>query len=1818
MKPKLPNLKALTRLSRHGGGRDAQAELIRRADAARDRKDWTDAAALYREVLDLNPARHGVAIQMGHMLKEVGLLEAADEAYQSVLAIKPNDADLHLQIGHLRKLQRNYAGALLHYERALLIAPNNASARLERDGLNAWLARDNGPASAEILIPPRNTAPAIPKPQFQHVPSIRPQEQRVNGDRARDMRAWSEAVRWYREYLDQVPDDAAIWVQLGHSLKETGDLAGGEAAYRSALERTPDDADLHLQLGHVLKLRGQRAAALAAYRTSFGFDPLRASAIELRSLDPAFDLAAAIPKTGAVTNKILFEVTDLLDVLARSLAVSGIQRVQLGLLSYLVEATQEQVSRTRVVAWESGHLWAIPFLLLRKLLSTLREGTEDGATVRLPSLLREIKVQSKLMAPQAGDTLIETGATWLNGDLTGSHGRLKRLGVRLGACIYDFIPITHPEYCHTYLTERFSSAISAALLHLDFALTISDYTRRELKRLLVQGSYPEIPSQTVPLAQEKVPHTISRWTPAIADLQHGSFVLCVGTLHAHKNHALLVQVWRLLVQRGLEPPTLVLAGRRGYGVNDLFELLEATDYLDGRVRVADGLTDDELATLYRNCLFTAFPSAVEGWGLPIGESLAHGKVCVASNTTSMPEVGGDLALYVDPFNVRAITDTIAGLLGDRNALLVQEARIRREFRRRTWMDYGKDLLQATDALCKNDRLSPVALPPAQVIRPRQLAPWQRRGTGLPPRDVLVRQFMSRIVLTDGWHPVETWGAWTDGKLSHLSCNSTLPPGAPVRVLLQLRTIPWPRQNSLTARSGCGAQRSVSLSHLTRGDFLLTLDCEIGADGGIDLALSLDGSTAVEQDPRELGIGLVRFLYLPREGEAETVPPATLIQPSAPTDRAGNPIVPHDLSALQALARQSAILGDGWTPVETGGTWLDAPTAAISFKTSVEAGQIVRVALRVRTVATRSGALLKLRSGCGASASLTLPGGDVTGLLLWLDCQVGVDCRVTVSISAVNTSTRTRKGRIGLTGMIYGPRDSVADRLSLTEALMFPYSELQSTEEAEAKINFTVTGHIKGSYSLATVNRRLALSIEKVAPGTVRVEQVEGRSLHDLSHLPSVERLLIKPLTERGDHEDGSEVVISQHWPVWVPPRPGDLSLAYVFWEESLLPTIMVDTLNKGFKGVIASSLSVAKAVTDSGVLLPVRVVGFAPDLTLFKEAAERRPLKRRPITTATAFSFLHVSSCFPRKGIDVLLAAFVQAFRRSDPVRLVIKGFSNPHNTVAAQLETMRASDPELPQIEVIEADLLPSDILNLYEAADAMVLPTRGEGYNIPAAEALAAGLPLIVTGFGAHTDFATAEMAQLIDYCFAPSRSHLASEGSVWVDPDVDSLAAALRMAFDRAQSALAGDVGAAASLATQIAKGRACAEGLTDDVAWVERITAAARELLFAPIPTAPIVAWISTWNVRCGIAEYSRMLLNQFNHDGQKLTILCDERTEDKQLTAPHGWAVVPAWRVLDPRTIDRLAQSIDDTGADLVLIQHHPGLLNWPELTTLLTDVRLARRKTIITMHNVRDLGAVDPARLPQIVAALSTVSRILVHTVRDLNLLKGHGLVANVTLFPQGADRQDIVPRTTRTLDAGSAPLIGSYGFFLPHKGFERLIRAFAKIRLSWPAARLRLVTSEYPLTVSANELTRCREIAASLGLKSAIEWHTAYLENAASFALLNECDLVVLPYQETPESSSAAVRNAICSRAPVAVTPIGIFDDMGDAVLRLSGTGEQAIVAGIAEFLGDADARSAVQAHAGVWLQHHDWAMLGRRLNQIGRGLVATPSRGNGIAPPY
>lgn len=182
----------------------------------------------------------------------------------------------------------------------------------------------------------------------------------------------------------------------------------------------------------------------------------------------------------------------------------------------------------------------------------------------------------------------------------------------------------------------------------------------------------------------------------------GNYVLQVATIDARKNQALMFRVWsRLLAADPTTPrlttPRLVFAGKTGWMVEDLMQMLANTGNLDGHIVVLPHATDAELARLYQGCLFTVFPSFAEGWGLPVTESLSFGKPCIASRATAIPEAGGGLIRSFDPEDGNEAFRVIRDTLADRAGLAAWEADIARDFRSSSWDDTAAALLQTLSA-----------------------------------------------------------------------------------------------------------------------------------------------------------------------------------------------------------------------------------------------------------------------------------------------------------------------------------------------------------------------------------------------------------------------------------------------------------------------------------------------------------------------------------------------------------------------------------------------------------------------------------------------------------------------------------------------------------------------------------------------------------------------------------------------------------------------------------------------------------------------------------------------------------------------------------------------------------------------------------------------------------------------------------------------------------------------------------------------------------------------------------------------------------------
>ena len=239
-----------------------------------------------------------------------------------------------------------------------------------------------------------------------------------------------------------------------------------------------------------------------------------------------------------------------------------------------------------------------------------------------------------------------------------------------------------------------------------------------------------------------------------------------------------------------------------------------------------------------------------------------------------------------------------------------------------------------------------------------------------------------------------------------------------------------------------------------------------------------------------------------------------------------------------------------------------------------------------------------------------------------------------------------------------------------------------------------------------------------------------------------------------------------------------------------------------------------------------------------------------------------------------------------------------------------------------------------------------------------------------------------------------------------------------------------------------------------------------------------------------------------------------------------------------------------------------------------------------------------------VAAGLAKMTRVLVHTRDDLNLLLELGLDRNVGLFPHGAAAPGRSP-WPRRLRAGDAPIIGCHGFFLRHKGIDKLIRATALLRREWPDLKLRLINARFPNPEHEGAVGECEALARALGIEDAIEWHLDFLPTDEIEHLLSGCDLIALPYDDSDNSVSGAVRTALASMVPLVATRAKIFADLGDAVGRTDGNDPETLAAAIAPLLRSPEKRREIQAGMHAWLVAHDWQRLATTLEDMVHGLV-------------
>lgn len=220
---------------------------------------------------------------------------------------------------------------------------------------------------------------------------------------------------------------------------------------------------------------------------------------------------------------------------------------------------------------------------------------------------------------------------------------------RYVATVHDCIPRLFPELASPALCRFFEQWAPAWLQRADHLICASEHTKRDVTHLY--GVPPEMMSVVYQAAGE-----VFRPAPPQAVLnarkRYGldrPYLLVVGRVELRKNIEGVLQAFSRLRSTDLPPHLLVLAGPRDADAHDPHGLLPP-EGRHGDVVVTGYVPDAELAALYSGASLFCFPSFYEGFGRPVLEAMACGAPVVASRTSSIPEVGGEACLYINPYD----------------------------------------------------------------------------------------------------------------------------------------------------------------------------------------------------------------------------------------------------------------------------------------------------------------------------------------------------------------------------------------------------------------------------------------------------------------------------------------------------------------------------------------------------------------------------------------------------------------------------------------------------------------------------------------------------------------------------------------------------------------------------------------------------------------------------------------------------------------------------------------------------------------------------------------------------------------------------------------------------------------------------------------------------------------------------------------------------------------------------------------------------------------------------------------------------------------
>jgi len=225
--------------------------------------------------------------------------------------------------------------------------------------------------------------------------------------------------------------------------------------------------------------------------------------------------------------------------------------------------------------------------------------------------------------------------------------------------VHDFSFILHKDYHPKERIDYFENYFFKNIIKSDYIITGSNYSKNEIIDRL------DFEKEKIEVIYHGIRHDIFKKLTNLDSRLHlpKKYILSVGSIEPRKNLLGLIKAYDLLDIEYKKEYKLILVGFKGWENNEIMELIDKNkEYID----YLGFISDEELAIVYNLASVFVFPSFYEGFGLPPLEAMACGTPVVSSNSTSLPEVCAEAAIYCNPHDILDIRDKIVTVLDNKD------------------------------------------------------------------------------------------------------------------------------------------------------------------------------------------------------------------------------------------------------------------------------------------------------------------------------------------------------------------------------------------------------------------------------------------------------------------------------------------------------------------------------------------------------------------------------------------------------------------------------------------------------------------------------------------------------------------------------------------------------------------------------------------------------------------------------------------------------------------------------------------------------------------------------------------------------------------------------------------------------------------------------------------------------------------------------------------------------------------------------------------------------------------------------------------------